>query len=749
MQSIDDYVVTTLSRWSADPTAIPAPVTSPTDRAALLDYFRAQLQSRHLDLAMRWLQSVGEGFYTIGSAGHEANAAVALALRPTDPALLHYRSGAFYPARARQAGRGSAVEDVLLGAMAAVDDPISGGRHKVFGNKALAVIPQTSTIASHLPRALGMAFALGRSSRSGEYPADAVVVCSFGDASANHSTARGALNAAGYSAHVGARVPLLLVCEDNGFGISTRSPAGWTEQSLRSLPGLDYEQADGADPARLLETCRRLVDRVRERRSPAVLHLTTVRYLGHAGSDAEIGYRSEREITGDYARDPILATGAALVATGADPLELLDLYETARDTVRRTAEELVGESPRLASRADVVGPLLEVDGPAVDDALRELARAGRPAVTDPPPGDRSSGLTLAQAVNATLEDVMRAVPESWLFGEDVAVKGGVYGVTRGLRRAFGASRVFDTLLDEQTILGVALGSALVGELPIPEIQYLAYLHNAEDQLRGEAASLAFFSDSQYRNGLVVRVPGLAYQKGFGGHFHNDNSVAVLRDIPGIVIAVPSSARTAPGLLRRCVALARSQGKVCVFLEPIALYHERDLYEPHDRRMFAPYPPPSADPAGTEEQAVGRACLVEEGSDVLLVTFGNGVRLCRRARRALAPHGIEAGVLDLQWLAPLPEHDIAARAFGAGAVLVVDETRRAGGVAEAVLACLVEAGYPGSVRRVTSADSFVPLGPAADHVLVSEDQIVAAARALVGLDGSTTGTPRTRPDATGG
>src|SRR5689334_25137854 len=142
MQSIDDHVVTTLSQWSADPTAVPAPMTPTTDGAALLDYFRAQLESRHLDLAMRWLQSVGEGFYTIGSAGHEANAAVALALRPTDPALLHYRSGAFYAARARQAGRKSAVEDVLLGAMAAVDDPISGGRHKVFGNKALAVIPQ-------------------------------------------------------------------------------------------------------------------------------------------------------------------------------------------------------------------------------------------------------------------------------------------------------------------------------------------------------------------------------------------------------------------------------------------------------------------------------------------------------------------------------------------------------------------------------------------------------------------------------
>ena len=140
----------------------------------------------------------------------------------------------------------------------------------------------------------------------------------------------------------------------------------------------------------------------------------------------------------------------------------------------------------------------------------------------------------------------------------------MYGVTRGLRKRFGAARVFDTLLDEQTILGTALGAGLAGLLPVPEIQYLAYLHNAEDQLRGEAASLRFFSDGQYRNGMVVRIAGLAYQKGFGGHFHNDNSLAVLRDIPGLVARRRRATRpSAPGLLRSCVDLARATvGSAC-------------------------------------------------------------------------------------------------------------------------------------------------------------------------------------------
>ena len=132
--------------------------------------------------------------------------------------------------------------------------------------------------------------------------------------------------------------------------------------------------------------------------------------------------------------------------------------------------------------------------------------------------------------------------------------------------------MFDTLLDETSILGLALGAAVSGFVPLPEIQYLAYLHNAEDQLRGEAATLQFFSQGRYRNGMVVRIAGYGYQKGFGGHFHNDDSVAVLRDIPGLVIASPARPDDAAAMLRTCVAAAKVDGSVCAFLEPIALYH---------------------------------------------------------------------------------------------------------------------------------------------------------------------------------
>jgi 2-oxoisovalerate dehydrogenase E1 component len=381
---------------------------------------------------------------------------------------------------------------------------------------------------------------------------------------------------------------------------------------------------------------------------------------------------------------------------------------------------------RLSSRDAVMAPLalpddVPVEAPVIRPDERARAWGGRL----PEDGPR---LTLAQAVNATLTDLMIAHPEALVFGQDVAVKGGVYGVTRGLWKRFGGRRVFDTILDEQTILGTALGSALAGFVPVPEIQYLAYLHNAEDQLRGEAATLRFFSNGQYHNGMVVRVAGLAYQRGFGGHFHNDNSIAFLRDIPGVVLAVPSHPAEAPGLLRTCFDLALRDGRVCVFLEPIARYHTRDLLEDGDDEWTAAYVPPGAERARTP---LGEAARYVEGGDVLLVTFGNGVHLSRRAAVTLAADGLSSSVLDLRWLAPLPVAGLTAAAREFPAVLVVDETRHSGGVSEAVVAALVDHGYPGRLSRVTSADSFVPLGPAAETVLLAEREIVRGVHDLLG------------------
>ncbi|MFD6396069.1 thiamine pyrophosphate-dependent enzyme [Nocardia sp. NPDC060249] len=680
------------------------------DAAFGVELFESQAASRHLDLTARRLGVARQGFYSIGSSGHEGNAAVAAALRVDDPALLHYRSAAFFVQRCKQIPGLDPIRDVLLGVVAAAADPISGGRHKVIGSAAASIIPQTSTIASHLPRAVGLAFALDRAAKQGiscPWPADAVVVCSFGDASANHSTAVGAVNAALHAAHQGVPMPLVFVCEDNGLGISVPTAPDWIERAYGPRPGLTYLAADGCDLPDVLGAAEDAVHLARTWRAPVFLHLRTVRLGGHAGSDVESAYRGPADIAADLARDPLLGTARFLIAAGVDAGDLRERYERIGARVRETADEVVHEA-RLDSAAAVIAPL----APTHPTSIRaDVTRRG------PAPQASDSRMTVAQAINHTLGELLATDPDVLVFGEDVGRKGGVYGVTKGLRKRFGARRVFDTLLDEQSVLGTALGTGLAGFIPIPEIQYLAYVHNAADQIRGEAATLPFFSNGQYRNPMVVRIAGLAYQKGFGGHFHNDDSLAALRDIPGLVVAVPARADDAAAMLRTCVSAARVDGRVCVFVEPIALYHTKDLHPGDEAWLASPV---------TDHIPIGTARTYGDGTDLTIVTFGNGVPMSLRSANRLAAQGIHTRVLDLRWLNPLPADDLLHHAEATGRVLVADETRSSGGVSESVYAALIDSGYRGALARVTSADSFVPLGPAADTVLLSEADIEAAA-----------------------
>jgi 2-oxoisovalerate dehydrogenase E1 component len=697
---------------------------------AALQLFEDQLRSRVVDVVAREMKARGEGHYTISSAGHEDTAILGAQLRVTDPAFLHYRSGGFVMARLRQVPGVDPVRDALLGVAAAADDPASGGRHKVWGSGPGWIVPQTSTIASHLPKAVGAAVTIGRARRTGTslpVPADSLVVCSFGDASVNHASALAGIHAARYGQRRGNPTPILFVCEDNGIGISVDTPRRWIADSFAHLPGLTYLRAEGELHERwaVVETA---IARCRTARTPVFLHLDTVRLWGHAGSDVEAAYRDPAAIASDEDRDPLRRTAVQLRATGAATAdELRDLVARTRAHGRALAAE-VAVAPQLTTREQVMAALHPPPGAGDRPVRATLDTARRREVHRGRLPEEASGAgrrTLAAHLNAALHDELLRRPEIQLFGEDVGAKGGVYGVTAGLQAAFGTARVYDTMLDETTILGLAQGIGLLGGVPVPEIQYLAYLHNALDQLRGEAASTSFFSGGRYRTPMVVRVAGLAYQRGFGGHFHNDNAIGALRDIPGLVVAVPARGDDAVRMLRGCVELAAEDGRVVVSLEPIALYHERDLHEPGDGGWLSDHP---ADGEVLRPGEVG----VHHGdaTDVLVVTYGNGVRLALRAARRLADEdGTAVRVVDLRWLAPLPFAAVRGHAAACAAVVVVDECRgTGGGIADAVLADLVEHGGPvGPMATVRAADSYVPLGPAADLVLVSEDEIVTALR----------------------
>ncbi len=224
--------------------------------------------------------------------------------------------------------------------------------------------------------------------------------------------------------------------------------------------------------------------------------------------------------------------------------------------------------------------------------------------------------------------------------------------------------------------------------------------------------------------MVLRIAGLGYQKGFGGHFHNDNSLAVLRDIPGLIIACPSTGADAAMMLRECVRLARVEQRVVVFVEPIALYPMRDLVEPGDGGWMTHYPAPDL------TIGVGEIGQHGTGQDLAIVTYGNGHYLSRQAEAELKAAGIATRIIDIRWLAPLPVKAILDAVQGCRHVLIVDECRFTGGQAEALMAHFQEAGVP-SVARVTAEDSFIATGPAYGATLPSKDGIVQAAKTLVG------------------
>jgi 2-oxoisovalerate dehydrogenase E1 component len=699
-------------------------------RRDFLELFEAQLISRHLDLMARVLRVKNKVFYTIGSSGHEGNAMIARLTRHTDPAFLHYRSGAFMAERFRKLPGMDPIMDSALSFAASKDDPASGGRHKVWGSKPLWVLPQTSTIASHLPKALGTAVAIEQAKRIAHklpIPDDSIAICSFGDASANHATAQTAFNTAAWTAYQKLPAPVLFVCEDNGIGISVKTPTDWISASFGARRDLDYFYADGLDIAAGYEGVARAVYHCRTTRRPTFLHLRTTRIMGHAGTDFEIEWRSVEELMRVEAGDPLLRSAAIALEAGVYTKEqLLERYESIRKRCFAAAEE-ADRRPKLTDLADVITPLAPYHADQVKkEAVRADFRPKRIAVfgSEEKLPEKQVPRHLAIQINNALHDLFCKYPEALLFGEDVAQKGGVYTLTKGLHKSFKNARVFNTLLDETMILGLAQGFGNMGMLPMPEIQYLAYFHNACDQIRGEAASLQFFSNGQYRNPMVMRIAGLGYQRGFGGHFHNDNSITALRDIPGLVIGCASRGDDAACMLRTLMALAKVDGRVCAFLEPIALYMTKDLYAAGDGQWQFAYP--SLDQA----MSLGEERVYSpDAKDLVIFTYGNGVPMSLRAAREIEKtKEWKVRVVDLRWLLPLNEKAIARHAGECARILVVDEGRKSAGVGEGVITAIVEAGHGAKpLKRVVGVDTYTPLAGAALLVLPSDNDIIAAAQ----------------------
>ena len=698
--------------------------TSHLKNADLISLFESQVESRHVDLKARLLKNEGKCFYTIGSSGHEGNAVFGRVFDIDDIAFLHYRSAPFFIERSKKLPGSTPIYDLALSFVASSEDPISGGRHKVIGSKKLNIPPQTSTIASHLPKAVGAAFSIDRAKdldiKEKVLKKNSIAICSFGDASINHATALSALNTASLIAFNGGHVPIVFVCEDNGLGISVPTHPTWIENRFSNQVGMKYIQTNGLDLIDLYKKTIQAEQYSRKNRHPVFLHMKTVRLMGHAGSDIEAAYMSQQELNDIERQDPLLFSARTLIdnrCLGVN--DIIDLYEKIRKRISRVFE-YASNRPKLIDPDKIMSSIVANDTQRIKPRLPPVSQ--RKTIFGKEYNRLSQKYHMAKLINYALHDILLQYSNTVIFGEDVAKKGGVYHVTADLYNKFGARRVFDSPLDETSILGFSSGFGHNGFVPIPEIQFLAYFHNAEDQIRGEAATLSFFSNRQYTNPMVVRIPGLAYQKGFGGHFHNDNSLSIFRDIPGLILAVPSNGEDAVKMLRSVVRTAYEQKRIVMFIEPIALYMTKDLYEKGDERWSFKYPKQN------EEIPIGEVKKYGSGKAVTILSYGNGLYLSLQAQQEIEKKlKKDIQIIDLRWLSDIDIKNLLNVIGDSRQILIVEECRKSGSYGEGLIADL-QVACKGSFKFKlhASKDSFIPIGEGATSTLISKDSIVKAA-----------------------
>jgi len=681
------------------------------DPQDLLRLYRTMFMSRRLDDREISLKRQNKIFFQISGAGHEAiQVALAAHLRPGhDWFYLYYRD------RAISLALGLTPLDQLLQAVGAADCPQTGGR-QMPGHPSstdIQIASTSSPTGTQFLQAVGSAeagFRGGLLENLREHVTniqdDEVVVACAGEGTTSEGEFWEALNTA-----CNLKLPVIFLIEDNGYAISVpvevQTAGGSISGLVSGFPDLIVEECDGTDVLESYEVSRRVVEHVRGRRGPALLHAHVTRPYSHSMSDDERMYRTQAEREEQESRDPLTRTRARILELAvASEEELAALEAEVSQEVAAAAEEAVTHpqpEPETAMRhlyseeVDPAGPVFDTE----DEP--EYAEDGRL-------------LTMVDLLNACLKDEMTRDPRVLVFGEDVADasreealeevkgKGGVFKVTHGLQSRFGSTRVFNSPLAEASIIGRAIGMAVRGLKPVVEIQFFDYIWPAFMQLRDELAMMRFRSNGNYSAPVVVRVTYGGYLKG-GGPYHSQTGETLFLHTPGLRVVLPSTAEDANGLLRTAI---RCEDPV-IFLEHKHLY--RQVYN-KGRNPGPEYMIP-----------FGKAKVLREGADLTVVTAGALVkRSMDAARLASEEHGIEVEVIDLRTLSPLDMTTISTSVKKTNKVLIAHEDSLSWGLGAEISARIADELFPwldGPVRRVGAMDTWVAYAPRLEETILPQ------------------------------
>ncbi len=681
----------------------------PTDE--LIEDFRLACTSRAIDDREISLQKQSKVYFQISGAGHEALLlGLARLLRPGSDWFFPY-----YRDLALMLGLGVTPTEILYQAVGSALDPSSGGRQMPshWGFRDRHIVTQSSPTGSQCIPAVGCAEAgryIGRTPSLSHLPAvgDEVTYVSLGEGATSEGEFWESLNTA-CTLHL----PVVFVVADNGFAISVpvsdQSPAPVSEL-VRGFRGLDVLRLDGTDYFAVRERGTEAIAHVRAGVGPLLIHADVTRPYSHSSADTQAKYRSERELADEAERDPVGRLEHELVHGGVlSPQEATEIREQARQTVADAAKEaLAAPRPDPATITDHVVAL--------------------PSIPDPPePGTEGDVVALGGAIHAVLHEQMAANPRIRVFGEDVADarevmlsnvegKGGVFGTTHGLQREFGMARCYNTPLAEANIIGRAVGQAIRGLHPAPEIQFFDYIWPAMQQIKSEAATVRWRSNGVFSAPMVIRVPIGGYLTG-GAIWHSQSGESIFAHVPGLLIAFPSRARDAAGLLR---AAFRCDDPV-LFLE-----HKHLLRQPYTRD---PLPGPD------HVLPFGSGAVCRSGDALTIVTWGATVQKSLVAGEQVAEqHGREIEVIDLRTISPW-DKDLVAESVGkTSRVLVVHEDVLTVGFGAEIAAWIASECFwslDAPVRRVAALDTHVPYEPTLERaVLPQVDDIVAASVALL-------------------
>ena len=673
--------------------------------------FRLACISRELDDREIALQKQSRVFFQISGAGHEALLlGVARHLHPGYDWFFPY-----YRDRALLLGLGVTPYEILLQAVGSAEDPNSGGRQMPshWGAKEKNIVSQTSPTGSQCIPAVGCAEAGRYIVRRPELEGcsahgDEVVYVSLGDGATSEGEFWESLNTA-CTLHL----PVVYVVADNGYAISVpisdQAPAPVSEL-VAGFRGLRVVRFDGCDWFETREQAGAAIALARTGVGPVLLHATVTRPYSHSAADTQSKYRPADELAEETAHDPIELLERELIGAG-----LLTPAETA--VIREDAHETVAEAAKKALAAARPDPATVTEHVYV---LPSVPDAG-PAPLD------GEVVAFGEAIKRTLHECMAADLRIRVFGEDVADapeevledvegKGGVFGTTHGLQRAFGKARCFNTPLAEANIVGRAVGHGLRGLRPAPEIQFFDYIWPATQQIKSEAATTRWRSNGAFTCPMVVRAPIGGYLTG-GAIWHSQCGESIFAHVPGLLIAFPSRARDAAGLLRYAFLCEDP----VLFLE-----HKHLLRQPYTRDPFPP---------ADWVLPFGRGDVRRPGHDLTIVTYGATVEKSLQAAARLADEGAgNVEVLDLRTLAPWDKELVGESVRRTGRALVVHEDVLTAGFGAEVAAWIASECFEhldAPVKRVAALDTHVAYEPTLERaVLPQSKDIEAAAAALL-------------------